>query len=648
MPLLHSRGVASVLVASAAVVAAAAISYNLYIGQQHHHAAKRKTRRAHTIMSELKAIFRGPQQSRPLSGNAEKEPGSRHNAVEISRVRPDQKEQNEEIIEEDIMLRPVVSKLKQEAMREAVVKNRIYQLQTAKATSLTFDEMYAVKPFKYPYQAGAYNLAYAFEFEDQTQWYVRVPGHGFRFGYMDIEKMESEYRTMKYIRNNTTIEMPEVIYWNTASNEIGAPFGIISGATGHQVVLKWDGMDEESRSILLFNIASQMSQFGDLPFRALGSLSFDENSTETYGIGPYFIIGDGDPEKCALRRTDYFSWSHTTDSGPNFSTREFFEESIDNALVATKKADCYADVNDLTILRIALDTMPTELLDEEQFYLKKPDLNWQNIFINDDLVVTSFIDWDGVATSPSINGYAQLPVWLWTDWLPHFDEYEADKEKRDPEDISMSPEEHRRYRHYYTEHFTELMEGSDNYDPRMTSLSHVVGAIEHAIQYKTFRKGVTDKVMKEAEVGFTVDDYIIDAKKGDTSTKDAQLRLAFTQAWLSGWDTKKSIGHVVKIEIGEEGSQEDSENEEGGPKEDEVENATPDDADNNAEREADNGPADDQDCGDITDDTDADAKIRAKSTTRPMISRMLLSPRKPQCVKRMRIPHALQRPSYRL
>ena len=86
---------------------------------------------------------------------------------------------------------------------------------------------------------GSYNLAFVITFSDGVKWIARVPGHGKRFGEDDIEKMNSEYYTMRHINANTTLPLSEMFYWSTESTPIGVPFALMSFMKGKALHTFW-------------------------------------------------------------------------------------------------------------------------------------------------------------------------------------------------------------------------------------------------------------------------------------------------------------------------------------------------------------------------------------------------------------------------
>lgn len=82
------------------------------------------------------------------------------------------------------------------------------------------------------------NLVYIVEFDDGVKYVIRVPGAGWGNRFTDTVKRAfiSQVTTMDFVRKNTSIPLPEVYAFDTAStNEIGAPYMVVSFLPGRPV-----------------------------------------------------------------------------------------------------------------------------------------------------------------------------------------------------------------------------------------------------------------------------------------------------------------------------------------------------------------------------------------------------------------------------
>ncbi|ETN46335.1 uncharacterized protein HMPREF1541_00519 [Cyphellophora europaea CBS 101466] len=439
---------------------------------------------------------------------------------------------NFDVRDDKAAFKDVMQQMNTSRLNQVAVKLRIDRSQKASSRPLSLEEMLDVSYTHFTYVYGSYNLAYRIQWKDGTSWFVRIPGHGTRFGQLDIQKMNSEYQTMRYVRSHTTIPLPEVIFWTTSPDLAGVPFAIISGAEGGSLCLAWDEMPEDRRLSTLSEIAGYMAQLHKLSFDMRGMLTFD-SAGDVSGVGPYIALKGNDLQDVVRGGLEMTHWRETTTYGPYDSVMAAFDEDIAaQARPGSERDAC------LSILKTALETMPPRLIEDKCFYLTKPDSNWQNIYVNEAGKVTSFIDWDMVGTETSVIGYARTPIFLCADWNPV--NYEYDPGTDDNEE--MSPEQLVGYRTHYSGAFTDAMRHCESYDPRMTNLAHVVWAIDQAIGDRYGQQCVVAKLMEIAKVPFELDHHCRDFEKGEEGAKNAIIRNAFAEAWKKGWDVPEGLG----------------------------------------------------------------------------------------------------------
>lgn len=421
----------------------------------------------------------------------------------------------------------VLSMINTQSLASVATALRIGQLLESSKQPLLQTDLLKVSCTSSKPMYGSYNVAYEIVFKDGLSWFARVPGHGARFAELDVQKMNSEYHTMRYIKNNIDFPMPEVIFWTTSPERIGVPFAMITAAEGHPLSQEWNGMSQDKRFTVLTDIAGHMSHLQKLSFDQIGSLRFTEDG-QLLTVGPNLQIGSNILGMLVNNTLsmDYESWPGTISSGPYSSTLSAFADRFKEFLHPKLSVRSHAYER---IARVLIETMPNNLLNERRFYLNKPDFALQNVFVDTAGKVTSFIDWDRVSCESSINGYATLPLWLCLDWNPNMYQHEPNPKPGKYND--PSPEELRECRQHYSQAMAERLQDHDAYDPRMTSLSFIAYAIDAAIGDQHDRQGIFDNFFAKAKVPFKMFEYCNDFVDGDTKTKDDILRECFTKAW---------------------------------------------------------------------------------------------------------------------
>lgn len=389
---------------------------------------------------------------------------------------------------------------------------------------------------------GAYNLLLRIDFSDGVKVLARMPGHGRRFGPEDVHKMYHEYQTQRYIAKRTSIPVPEVAYVTTSIESMGVPFALISFVEGRSLHQVWHSeMNEEQRFNVLSEIAGDMAKLHKLKFDQIGGVEFDEDVQPTK-VGPHVsVLHEGD---CA--------WAHTSACISHHTHRDYFaaiHDGCDHMPLSVRA--------DNAILRIAVETMPPFLTNETKFPLGPEDFNYQNILVDENYRVTSFVDWDGVGTNATVSGCGRFPSWITRDWDPLMYSYNPDAPIEGSSAEEHSPQELAAYRRHYAAAFASHADDLEDYDPRMTSLSHVVEAITIGLSNYGNRGYIINKMFDIAfarNPPFTLGEYCDTAEVGDTSEMDQVIRKAFAQAWANEWREEELEFDASPANVGGPGS----------------------------------------------------------------------------------------------
>ncbi|KAK5241914.1 hypothetical protein LTS03_010394 [Exophiala xenobiotica] len=371
---------------------------------------------------------------------------------------------------------------------------------------------------------GSYNLIYYLQWSDGQKWVLRVPGHGLDFDHNDATRMNSEYRTMNFIRQHTSIPIPEVYCWETDSARIGAPFAFMAFVEGQPLSSVWydkDRITESTRLEILSNVAAYMSQLHRLPFTKTGMLQF-EDSAEHPTVGP--IIS----RKIAIPVED---WGVNLIQGPFDSMADRLMNTLDE--IEFRTGNTVRGYAYYPLLELAIKSIPKSLDGNGHFYISPWDLDLQNILVDDNGHITAFIDWDNVCTKPAAFGFARYPDWICRDWDPESYFYANLELWPDQKDFGESrPEELARYRQHYASCFAR--HHLNNYHPRMTKASHILTSIGFALEWELRRSDIVQKLLDHAfgrENPMTIRAYMDDFVAEDTDEKDELIRAALNKMW---------------------------------------------------------------------------------------------------------------------
>lgn len=317
---------------------------------------------------------------------------------------------------------------------------------------------------------GSFNWAITICFEDGVEWIFRSPRNS--RGDLDMETLgtvlASEAATLKYIKQNSSIPVPEVFYYSSTNlNNIGVPFILMSKAQGSEIktslwhapsVSKVPILDKDPPRILtLAEKEKIMNQLGGIVSQ-LSRLQFDK-------IGSVFEEGERYHVNTCLSPALYWHGRHQfkdegVDHGPFSHGSEYYESLVLSFLIHVEclpmghhmfsapvptpdEYDNYDDYlaagdrwNEFVKVGTKIDSgknrldyiIVGELLlgmipwlarecdsssgVDTRFPLHHPDLNVGNIFIDDDCNITCIIDWAYASTVP-------LSTLLVTPSMPH-------------------------------------------------------------------------------------------------------------------------------------------------------------------------------------------------------------------------------------
>jgi hypothetical protein len=272
---------------------------------------------------------------------------------------------------------------------------------------------------------------------------VRVPFNGTRETWTEEDALElrNDVMSMRYVFQKTELLVPQVHEWDAGfDNILGAPFTImdrmygvsayenlwyedemwVENAEGIYVVKNADKPSpelERRRQNFLKDLAEIMADLQNHEFSKMGALHMEDRyDAPPPTIGHYFRHVDG---KGMVKR------------GPYDSTAEYIEARMKEF----REVD-FTDVDDederrymlgnIRIASVMSDVLPRSVdkhvTDEdyetapETFVLAHPDLDLQNIFVDEDGSITGIIDWSGLRAVPRWAGWSSLPLFLRKDF----------------------------------------------------------------------------------------------------------------------------------------------------------------------------------------------------------------------------------------
>jgi len=399
---------------------------------------------------------------------------------------------------------------------------------------------------------GSYYLVCVLLFSDGVQWVLKIPRYGIAktFGRLNQQKMISEIFTLRLIRSRTSLPVPEIYDWDTTTRKIGIPYLLVSFLPGQTVTKRWfdrTWVTEEKRLAILRNLAGLMSELHCMRFDKIGALYFYD-SGEFLRVGELIAQTEGDifhPEYEEIDGRRTIKWPEPSILGPFDSAKSYLlvgvdalenEKGLGKVAVRQRRAD-------VTILRLAIDSIPESLTNDGAFVLAHPDFDSPNILIDNDGQITGVLDWDGVHTMPRSYGFSCYPSWITRDWDPIMYGY------GNPDCDEDSPTQLSRYRQIYAAAFAEQNLPPDDYSPDDTRLSHIYEAI-YIASSSFWNLSPIDRLLEHAfskTMGqeFDVDmlrnalaDELEVGRRGQTFD---DIKWAFQNMWQPEWEDSVKI-----------------------------------------------------------------------------------------------------------
>jgi isoamyl acetate esterase len=250
------------------------------------------------------------------------------------------------------------------------------------------------------YTCGAYNLVFEIVFDDDVCWIARLRSASpmqvisqelvFESPAYKQHIMESEVATMKYVREHTTIPVPEVYAFDTtSSNPARSPYILMECIDGWRAPLRLQELSDEHLRKILDQLANVLIQLGSLQFPKIGYLYDD---------------ADGG------HRIDAMLDRKGKRVGPFSSAAEYYRWRADQPLNRSNKS--LVDLQDALfhsyLYQLALPFLMNGVRDKGPFPLAHNDLGVHNVLFDENWKLVGVIDWSGACVVPW-ESFAQFP-----------------------------------------------------------------------------------------------------------------------------------------------------------------------------------------------------------------------------------------------
>ncbi|MCJ1357646.1 MAG: hypothetical protein MMC33_007642 [Icmadophila ericetorum] len=316
---------------------------------------------------------------------------------------------------------------------------------------------------------GSFNIHFRLDFSDGISWLLKVParGHSGTFDESDAEALRSEALTMRLIKSETSVPIPEVYAFDTSlDNDVKCPYTLMEYIDASPLSIYWFDVTiteealEQRRTKTLLDLAAVVLQLNKFRYDQAGRLLYDDEeavkgigSVRNYDLG---AIVQRAEQQVAEADDDDEDFENCDDSplfceaGPFSDPKKFLLWMLD------RRDSCKLEYTKGTyhLLRVLVQWFLAGVepqLDDTRsgrFVLSHPDLDLQNILVSSDGQIRALIDWDGVGTVPDFMGNNSYPTFLLRDRDPSWFYAAQDNE------VAMSqcsPRELSRYRKIYEE-----------------------------------------------------------------------------------------------------------------------------------------------------------------------------------------------------
>ena len=243
---------------------------------------------------------------------------------------------------------------------------------------------------------GSFHILFRIKFGDGAQWVLKVPatGHPGRFDPSDAKALTSEALTMRLIKRETTVPIPEVYSFNASTqNDLGCPFILmefIEAAPLHEIwfeEISSIGMLEQRRARILQDLAAAVVQLNQFVYRKGGRLLFDDDGNPK-SVGPMRKL-DVSSMLDRQRAGDLDEFFVFCEVGPFTNSKDFLLCMLDRRLAPPDRFG----QGIYKLLRLFIDWFPSaDSAQEPEFVLSHPDLDLQNILVSPEGELRGVID----------------------------------------------------------------------------------------------------------------------------------------------------------------------------------------------------------------------------------------------------------------
>jgi aminoglycoside phosphotransferase (APT) family kinase protein len=248
---------------------------------------------------------------------------------------------------------------------------------------------------------GAYNVVVFLVFDDGVEWVAKLPNYLRNDNGGENRKIMSEYATLLFLQEKTTVPAPKV-YGGAfdSNNPVKSPYIFMEKIKGISLFeALYKGLDKDCLHNTLRQLADVRKTLSQHPFSKIGSLSMVDDETGSYGVD----------SQVSLSRHEEFIHRYQSWAGPYFSSMNYYANLHQIAWQQCQTFSYVKSSKDM-VERWNIHTYAGSLIpsfvgeDSGKYYLAHTDLDGQNIMVDEDGSITGIIDWEFASTLPPRDG----------------------------------------------------------------------------------------------------------------------------------------------------------------------------------------------------------------------------------------------------
>ncbi|CAB4440561.1 unnamed protein product [Rhizophagus irregularis] len=272
---------------------------------------------------------------------------------------------------------------------------------------------------------GGFHKVFILKMEDDSEYIGKIA-----FPECPYWKTESEVAVMKYLKERTSIKVPEVYHYDSSKeNLVGQEYIIMEKLPGIALSKAWDNYDINQKKEVLLQVIEIQCILKNQKFSKIGGIFYD-NNIKDFTVDQAIEIAFFNEKRFELKNVN---------RGPFGNTYDYIFAAIDKEIVYSKK---YFNEEEqekwIPIYEEFLSFLPKYFKNNNDiFVLTHGDFYHTNIIV-DGTKITGVVDWECSGSYP-VECSCNYPCWILENPDDHLlkDFWTEEMRNRDPEFIRI-------------------------------------------------------------------------------------------------------------------------------------------------------------------------------------------------------------------